>query len=59
MDETEPAMGSAHRSHKCVGVCVVVCLAETGEEECYCVQREGGEPGTEDVGEDLECSSER
>lgn len=46
MYEAEPAMGPAHGSNKRVSMGVVVCLAETCEEEGHGVQREGREPGT-------------
>lgn len=46
-------MGSVHGSYKGIRVRIIVRLAETYEEECYRVEWEGREPGTQDMGENL------
>lgn len=50
-------MGLVQSRDKSVGKCIVVCLAQTRNKECHCVQRKWGVPDTESVGEDLNGGS--
>lgn len=52
-------MGSFYGRYECVGVRVLVCLAEGGDEECEAEEGEWRVPEAEKVREDLEgCAEE-
>lgn len=57
MDKTKPSVSEFYRRDKRIGMCVIVRLAKTCEQEGDRIQRKWGKPSTQSMRKDLRCCS--